>query len=154
MNTYSLNFDIIYRRTINLLEVIRVKFIHTADWHIGRKLQGVDLPFGSKVCIRKNLIAEIKEDNIDFIIIAGDLYDRSVPSKEATILLQELLVKLNIENKIPIFAISGNHDSRERLAVGEAWFSKHDFYLHTELKQAFNKIEFKDADIYLLPYLF
>ena len=128
-----------------------MKFIHTADWHIGRKLQGVDLLLDQKFVL-ENLIAEIKEDNIDFIIIAGDLYDRSVPSKEATILLQELLVKLNIENKIPIFAISGNHDSRERLAVGEAWFSKHDFYLHTELKQAFNKIEFKDTDIYLLPY--
>ena len=91
MNTYSLNFDIIYRRTINLLEVIRVKFIHTADWHIGRKLQGVDLLLDQKFVL-ENLIAEIKEDNIDFIIIAGDLYDRSVPSKEATILVQELLV--------------------------------------------------------------
>ena len=125
-----------------------MKFIHTADWHIGRKLQGVDLLLDQQFVL-ENLIADIKKDNIDFIIIAGDLYDRSVPSKEATILLQELLVKLNIENKIPIFAISGNHDSRERLAVGEAWFSKHDFYLHTELKQAFKKIEFKDADIYL-----
>ena len=150
MNTYSVNFDIIYRRTIKLLEVIRVKFIHTADWHIGRKLQGVDLLLDQKFVL-ENLIADIKKDNIDFIIIAGDLYDRSVPSKEATILLQELLVELNIENNIPIFAISGNHDSRERLAVGEAWFSKHDFYLNTELKQSFNKIVFKDADIYLLP---
>ena len=128
-----------------------MKFIHTADWHIGRKLQGIDLLLDQQFVL-ENLIADIKKDNIDFIIIAGDLYDRSVPSKEATILLQELLVELNIENNIPIFAISGNHDSRERLAVGEAWFSKHDFYLHTELKQAFNKIEYKDADIYLLPY--
>ena len=130
MNTYSVNFDIIYRRTTKLLEVIRVKFIHTADWHIGRKLQGIDLLLDQQFVL-ENLIADIKKDNIDFIIIAGDLYDRSVPSKEATILLQELLVELNIENNIPIFAISGNHDSRERLAVGEAWFSKHDFYLHT-----------------------
>ena len=103
-----------------------MKFIHTADWHIGRKLQGIDLLLDQQFVL-ENLIADIKKDNIDFIIIAGDLYDRSVPSKEATILLQELLVELNIENNIPIFAISGNHDSRERLAVGEAWFSKHDF---------------------------
>ena len=128
-----------------------VKFLHTADWHIGRKLQGLDLLVDQEF-VFENLITEIKNINPDFLIIAGDLYDRSVPSKEATKLLQELLVKINIECNIPIFAISGNHDSRERLAIGEAWFSKHKFYLHTRLEQAFDRISYEDADIYLLPY--
>ena len=128
-----------------------VKFLHTADWHIGRKLQGKDLLEDQQVVL-DNLITEMKKINPDFLIIAGDLYDRSVPSKEATKLLQELLVKINIECNIPIFAISGNHDSRERLAIGEAWFSKHKFYLHTRLEQAFDKLSYEDADIYLLPY--
>ena len=128
-----------------------VKFLHTADWHIGRKLQGKDL-LEDQQYVMNNLISKIDETKPDFLIIAGDLYDRSVPSKEATILLQELLVKINIECNIPIFAISGNHDSRERLAIGEAWFSKHKFYLHTRLNQAFDKITFEDTDIYLLPY--
>ena len=128
-----------------------VKFLHTADWHIGRKLQGLDLLVDQEF-VFENLITEIKNINPDFLIIAGDLYDRSVPSKEATTLLQELLVKINIECNIPIFAISGNHDSRERLAIGEAWFSKHKFYLHTRLEQAFDKLSYEDADIYLLPY--
>ena len=128
-----------------------VKFLHTADWHIGRKLQGKDLLEDQQVVL-DNLIIEMKKINPDFLIIAGDLYDRSVPSKEATTLLQELLVKINIECNIPIFAISGNHDSRERLAIGEAWFSKHKFYLHTRLDQSFDKITFEDTDIYLLPY--
>lgn len=128
-----------------------VKFLHTADWHIGRKLQGKDL-LEDQQYVMNNLISKIDETKPDFLIIAGDLYDRSVPSKEATILLQELLVKINIECNIPIFAISGNHDSRERLAIGEAWFSKHKFYLHTRLDQSFDKITFEDMDIYLLPY--
>ncbi len=128
-----------------------VKFLHTADWHIGRKLQGKDL-LEDQQYVMNNLISKINETKPDFLIIAGDLYDRSVPSKEATILLQELLVKINIECNIPIFAISGNHDSRERLAIGEAWFSKHKFYLHTRLDQSFDKITFEDTDIYLLPY--
>ena len=128
-----------------------VKFLHTADWHIGRKLQGKDLLEDQQVVL-DNLITEMKKINPDFLIIAGDLYDRSVPGKEATKLLQELLVKINIECNIPIFAISGNHDSRERLAIGEAWFSKHKFYLHTRLEQAFDRISYEDADIYLLPY--
>ena len=128
-----------------------VKFLHTADWHIGRKLQGKDL-LEDQQYVMNNLISKIDETKPDFLIIAGDLYDRSVPSKEATILLQELLVKINIECNIPIFAISGNHDSRERLAIGEAWFSKHKFYLHTRLDQTFDKITFEDTDIYLLPY--
>ena len=104
-----------------------VKFLHTADWHIGRKLQGKDL-LEDQQYVMNNLISKIDETKPDFLIIAGDLYDRSVPSKEATTLLQELLVKINIECNIPIFAISGNHDSRERLAIGEAWFSKHKCY--------------------------
>ena len=128
-----------------------VKFLHTADWHIGRKLQGKDL-LEDQQYVMNNLISKIDETKPDFLIIAGDLYDRSVPSKEATTLLQELLVKINIECNIPIFAISGNHDSRERLAIGEAWFSKHKFYLHTRLNQAFDKISIEDTDIYLLPY--
>ena len=128
-----------------------VKFLHTADWHIGRKLQGLDL-LEDQQFVLENLITEMKKINPDFLIIAGDLYDRSVPSKEATKLLQELLVKINIGCNIPIFAISGNHDSKERLAIGEAWFSKHKFYLHTRLEQAFDKISYEDTDIYLLPY--
>ena len=128
-----------------------VKFLHTADWHIGRKLQGKDLLEDQQVVL-DDLITEMKKINPDFLVIAGDLYDRSVPSKEATTLLQELLVKINIECNVPIFAISGNHDSRERLAIGEAWFSKHKFYLHTRLEQAFDKLSYEDADIYLLPY--
>ena len=128
-----------------------VKFLHTADWHIGRKLQGKDL-LEDQQYVMNNLISKIDEIKPDFLIIAGDLYDRSVPSKEATTLLQELLVKINIECNIPIFAISGNHDSRERLGIGEAWFSKHKFYLHTRLNQAFDKITIEDTDIYLLPY--
>lgn len=128
-----------------------VKFLHTADWHIGIKLQGKDL-LEDQQYVMNNLISKIDETKPDFLIIAGDLYDRSVPSKEATTLLQELLVKINIECNIPIFAISGNHDSRERLAIGEAWFSKHKFYLHTRLNQAFDKITIEDTDIYLLPY--
>ena len=128
-----------------------VKFLHTADWHIGRKLQGLDL-LEDQQFVLENLITEMKKINPDFLIIAGDLYDRSVPSKEATKFLQELLVKINIGCNIPIFAISGNHDSKERLAIGEAWFSKHKFYLHTRLEQAFDKISYEDADIYLLPY--
>ena len=128
-----------------------VKFLHTADWHIGRKLQGIDLLEDQQVVL-DNLITEMKKINPDFLIIAGDLYDRSVPSKEATTLLQELLVKINIECNMPIFAISGNHDSRERLAIGDAWFSKHKFFLHTRLEQAFDKLSYEDADIYLLPY--
>ena len=71
-----------------------VKFLHTADWHIGRKLQGKDL-LEDQQGVLDNLITEMKKINPDFLIIAGDLYDRSVPSKEATTLLQELLVKIN-----------------------------------------------------------
>ena len=128
-----------------------MKFLHTADWHIGKKLHDRDL-YEEQEYILNELVKQIDEHEPDFLIIAGDLYDKSVPSKEAIELLQKFLIKINIEKKLPIFAISGNHDNRERLRVGEAWFSRHNFYLHTTLEQSFNKISFNDADIYLLPY--
>ena len=128
-----------------------MKFLHTADWHIGKKLHERDL-YEEQDHILNELLKQIDEYKPDFLVIAGDLYDKSVPSKEAVKLLQNVLMKINLEKKLPIFAISGNHDNRERLAVGDAWFSKNKFYLQTTLSQAFEKITFKNADIYLLPY--
>ena len=90
-----------------------MKFIHTADWHIGRKLQQVDL-LDDQEFVLNNLIEEMKEHDLDFIIIAGDLYDRSVPSREATTLLQELLIKI----KRVVGEIAADDDP----AVAAAWW--------------------------------
>ena len=94
-----------------------MRFLHTADWHIGKKLQGYDLIEDQKYVLAQ--ILEIaKEEKVDAIVIAGDLYDRSVPAVDAIEVFNELMVEWNLHEKFPIFAISGNHDSNIRLSAG------------------------------------
>jgi exonuclease SbcD len=128
-----------------------VRFLHTADWHIGKKLHGYDLLADQRDSIDK-IIRLAQEKAVDAIVIAGDLYDRSVPSVEAVELLNQKLIEINLEKKIPVLAISGNHDSSGRLATGVPWFKQTDFYLHTQLSEAFHPIEMADTQFFLLPY--
>ncbi|HPJ00614.1 MAG TPA: DNA repair exonuclease, partial [Enterococcus sp.] len=93
-----------------------MRFLHTADWHIGKKLHGYDLLADQRDSIDK-IIRLAQEEAVDAIVIAGDLYDRSVPSVEAVELLNQKLIEINLEKKIPVLAISGNHDSSGRLAT-------------------------------------
>lgn len=128
-----------------------MRFLHTADWHIGKKLHGYSL-LDDQLYVFKQIIELAKKENVDGIIIAGDLYDRSVPSVEAVKQFNQMIIDLNLEEKFPIFAISGNHDSSTRLETGGPWFRHSDFYLHTKLEQAFQPIEFGNVQLFLLPY--
>ncbi|MDB1680408.1 MULTISPECIES: exonuclease SbcCD subunit D [Enterococcus] len=128
-----------------------MRFLHTADWHIGKKLQGYDLIEDQKYVLAQ--ILEIaKEEKVDAIVIAGDLYDRSVPAVDAIEVFNELMVEWNLHEKFPIFAISGNHDSNIRLSAGTPWFSHSNYFLQTRFEESFQPIEFKNSQFFLLPY--
>lgn len=128
-----------------------MRFLHTADWHIGKKLQGYDLIEDQKYVLAQ--ILEIaKEEKVDAIVIAGDLYDRSVPAVDAIEVFNELMVQWNLHEKFPIFAISGNHDSNIRLSAGTPWFSHSNYFLQTRFEGAFQPIEFGNSQLFLLPY--
>lgn len=128
-----------------------MRFLHTADWHIGKKLHGYSL-LDDQEYVFKQILQIAKQEEVDGIIIAGDLYDRSVPSVEAVERFNQMIIELNLEEKFPVFAISGNHDSSVRLETGGPWFKQSSFYLHTQLKQAFQPIEFGNTQLFLLPY--
>ncbi len=89
---------------------------------------------------------------MDAIVIAGDLYDRSVPAVDAIEVFNELMVEWNLHEKFPIFAISGNHDSNIRLSAGTPWFSHSNYFLQTRFEKSVQPIEFKNSQIFLLPY--
>ncbi len=128
-----------------------MKFIHTGDWHIGKKLNGFDLLAEQRYAFEQLMkLADLEQ--VDGIIIAGDLYDRSVPAVEAVELFNQMLIEMNLQAKYPVFAISGNHDSAIRLETGGPWFEALDFHLHTRLEQAFTPVEFGNVQLYLLPY--
>jgi exonuclease SbcD len=128
-----------------------VKFLHTADWHIGRRLHGFDL-----TAEQQNAFQQIEQialdEQVDGIVIAGDLYDRGAPAETAVAQLNGMLEQLNLKDHFPIYAISGNHDSATRLATGSPWFKDTQFYMNTNLAQAFEPVELPDTQLFLLPY--
>lgn len=128
-----------------------MRFLHTADWHIGKKFNGYDLLAEQEAVI--NQIIEIAvAEAVDAVVIAGDLYDRGVPPVEAVALFNRQVAQLNLEKGLPLLAISGNHDSSIRLETGSPWFSHTRFHLHTRLEQSFVPVTIGDTQFFLLPY--
>lgn len=128
-----------------------MRFLHTADWHIGKKLHGYDLLENQKAAMEE-ILAIAKKEAVDAIIIAGDLYDRSVPGIESIELLNKQFIQMNLEAGLPILAVSGNHDSATRLATGGPWYKQRNFHLHTTLEEALVPVEFPEVQFFLLPY--
>lgn len=128
-----------------------MRFLHTADWHIGKKLHGYDLLENQKAAMAE-ILAIAKKEAVDAIIIAGDLYDRSVPGIESIELLNKQFIQMNLEAGLPILAVSGNHDSATRLATGGPWYKQRNFHLHTTLEEALVPVEFPEVQFFLLPY--
>lgn len=128
-----------------------MRLLHTGDWHIGKQLNGFDL-----LDIQKEVFEQIvtiaKEQKVDGIIIAGDLYDRAIPSVSAIKAFDYMLKVLNLDLNLPIYAISGNHDGANRLNFARDWFGKQDLYLNTNLKEALVPIEVEDVQLFLLPF--
>ncbi|MCM3567997.1 exonuclease SbcCD subunit D [Neobacillus mesonae] len=128
-----------------------MKFIHTADWHLGKLVHGVYMTENQREVLNQ-FVEVVREEEPDAVIIAGDLYDRSVPPTDAVELLDEMLFKINVELKIPIVAIAGNHDSAERLSFGSSWYKHSQFYLAGKLSNHFEPVRINGVNFYLLPY--
>lgn len=148
-NKFLHKFGIIVRRTF--LGGGKMRFLHTADWHIGKKLHGYDL-LEEQTDAFKQILMIAKEEQVEAIVVAGDLYDRSVPSVEAIEVFNRMIVEMNLQEKFPVLAISGNHDSSTRLETGGPWFIQSDFHLNTRLDQAFQPVELANTQFFLLPY--
>nr|WP_263313382.1 exonuclease subunit SbcD [Mammaliicoccus sp. Marseille-Q6498] len=128
-----------------------MKILHTADWHIGKTINGQSLLEDQKHILNK-LYEAIKEHDPDVVVISGDLYDLHYPSKDAMVVLEDALSTINLELKKPVVAISGNHDGKERLNYGEKWFEKSGLKIVTGYENMLKPIEFDDINIYVMPY--
>ena len=128
-----------------------MRFLHTADWHIGKTLNDFSL-LDDQLATFKQIEAIAKDQQVDAIVIAGDLYDRSVPNEAAVGLLNQMLQELNLTDHFPLLAISGNHDSAVRLSTGTDWFAYQSFFLNTNINDAFTPVTIKDTQFFLLPF--
>ncbi|MCL6572419.1 MAG: exonuclease SbcCD subunit D [Bacillus sp. (in: Bacteria)] len=128
-----------------------MKFIHTADWHLGKLVHGVYMTPNQREALEQ-FVKIVAEEKPDAVVIAGDLYDRSVPPTDAVELLDEILFKINVELKTPVVAIAGNHDSAERLSFGSSWYKHSQFYLSGKLSDSFKPVQVNGVNFYLVPY--
>ena len=132
-----------------------MKLLHLGDLHIGRSLGEYDLHKDQEY-ILSEIITLIKEKNIEAVLIAGDIYDKRIPSESAVTLLDDFLKKL-AQNHTKVFIISGNHDSDDRLNFGSTLFELGDVYIASKFTGQLRKCVIEDEEgvlnIYLLPFI-
>ncbi len=130
-----------------------MKFLHTSDWHLGMTFRsGVSYADDQKFVIEK--ICEIAaEEKVDGILIAGDVFDKSIASSEAIRAYDEVMTHICAELEIPVYVIVGNHDGAERLSQCNELLKKSGLFIAGSLTDRPQKIRTGDTDIYLLPWI-
>ncbi len=130
-----------------------MRFIHTGDLHIGKKINEIDLISDQKYVLSQ---IEAYTENADALIIAGDSYDVPVPSGEAMSVYADFIESVAEKGK-KIFAISGNHDSNDRLSHMSGFMKKSGYYVSDKFNGSLQKIELSDdfgkLNLYLLPFV-
>ena len=132
-----------------------MKFLHLADLHLGKTLGDFDLKDDQRYILQQILeIAETKQ--VDAVLIAGDVFDKTVPSEGAVQILDEFICEL-VERHLQVYMISGNHDSPERVSYGGRLMKKSGIYVAPVYEGKTEKVEFTDAYgkvcIHLLPFV-
>lgn len=132
-----------------------MKFLHTADLHIGKKIFELSMIEDQRHIL--NQIYHIAcQEQVDAVIIAGDVYDRAVPSTEAVSLLDGFLTRL-IQSKIPVLMISGNHDSPERVSFAGRILEQQGLHIAGEYMEDLKQVTLYDAlgpvTFVLLPFV-
>lgn len=132
-----------------------MKLFHTADWHLGKLVQGVYMTEDQQYVLEQ-FIHDIEEERPDAVIIAGDLYDRAVPPTEAVQLLDHVLETVVLKLKVPVLAIAGNHDSPSRLDFGSRIMKAAGFYIAGEFTYPLDPVvlqdEYGEVHFHLVPY--
>ncbi|WP_411954586.1 exonuclease SbcCD subunit D [Alkalibacillus sp. S2W] len=132
-----------------------MKIFHTADWHLGKIVQGVYMTEDQEY-ILDQFVRDVAEDRPDVVVIAGDLYDRGVPPTEAVHALDQCLAHIVLELNIPVVAISGNHDSPGRLRFGSQMMKDQGLHIVSEPSKQPDPVVLHDdagaVHFHLIPY--
>lgn len=132
-----------------------MKFFHTADWHLGKLVQGVYMTDDQRYVLQQ-LLQAIEEEKPDAVVIAGDLYDRGVPPAEAVHLLNEVLETIVLDLKTPVLAIAGNHDSPTRLDFGSNIMKANGYHIVGQFTEKLEPViltdEYGEVHFHLVPY--
>ncbi|HVV29573.1 MAG TPA: exonuclease SbcCD subunit D [Mycobacteriales bacterium] len=132
-----------------------MRLLHTSDWHLGRSLHRADLT-AAQQSFTEHLVALVRAEAVDAVLLAGDVYDRAIPPLDAVALFDDTLHRLR-DAGAQVVLISGNHDSAARLGVNHRLLAQAGVHLRTRLDDAAVPVLLEDGDgpvaVYALPYL-
>lgn len=132
-----------------------MKIMHLSDLHIGKKVNEYSM-LQDQIYILKEILQIIDNEKVETVIIAGDVYDRSLPPNEALELFDEFLYQLSSRN-VNVFVISGNHDSPERISYGGRMMTENKIFLSPvydgNVKPISLNDDYGEVNFYLLPFI-
>jgi exonuclease SbcD len=133
-----------------------MRLLHTSDWHLGKRLHETSL-LEEQAHALDQIAALCRDERVDVLIIAGDLYDRAVPPVEAVALLSGFLERVAGDLAVPVVVISGNHDSADRLGFGAGLLARGRVHVRTAFAARAEPVMIERGrrrlHIYGLPYL-
>ncbi len=127
-----------------------MRLLHTADWHLGRTFHGDPL-FEAHARAIDHLVDLARDQAVDAVVVAGDVYDRALPPVEAVRLADDALARLS--EICPVIVISGNHDSVDRLGFGSRMLDRAGVHLRTRTADVGTPVPVADGLVYPIPYL-
>ena len=132
-----------------------MKFLHLADLHLGKRVNGFDMLEDQRF-ILEQILTLCEKHGVEAVVIAGDIYDTPVPPAAACTLLDWFLTQL-AARRIPVLAVSGNHDSAERLSFGSSLFTAEGIHIAPVFEGNMEKVSLWDdageVCVYLLPFI-
>lgn len=128
-----------------------MKFLHTADWHLGRIFHQIHLTEDQAVVLDQ--IADLAaREKVDAVLVAGDLFDRAVPPPEAVALLDRMWSRLISELGVTVIATPGNHDSATRVGFGARLLARAGLHIVADFDTATRPITVAGVDVFALPF--
>jgi exonuclease SbcD len=127
-----------------------MRFLHTADWHLGRSFHGESL-LDAQAAAVEHVVAVARDARVDAVLLAGDVYDRALPPVDAVRLADEALRRLS--ETCAVVVISGNHDSAARLGFGSALLDRAGVHVRTVPAACGSPVEVGGVCVYAIPYL-
>ncbi|MEU9024976.1 exonuclease SbcCD subunit D [Actinomadura sp. NPDC048394] len=127
-----------------------MRILHTSDWHLGRSFHREDL-LAAQAAFVDDLVATVREQRVDCVLVSGDVYDRALPAVDAVRLCDEALARLAELTRVVL--IAGNHDSARRLGFGSALMDRSGVHVRTDFARVGEPVVVGDAAIYGIPYL-
>lgn len=130
-----------------------MKLLHTSDWHLGMTFRGGISYRQDQEFFINEILRIAKEEKVEGILLAGDIFDKSIASPEALSLYDGAMTRICQELGIPVFLAAGNHDGAERISQCSELLKKSGLYIAGSLRKEPHVVNVGDVDIYLLPWI-